>query len=302
MTYVISLSVNGQATSQERKPELSDRMFYDPPSTEAQDDPRRALYARVGDLIIDTTKQRDVNPEKIEKMGSWTWEKAEAITLVEREDGTLAVIEGQHRVIKLKLMDEDIHVWTLVVPAEGVNEAALSKGIATSRKAHNPFEKWDQDRKAGGELENRVTDVLALHDGIYLTDKIRNLTYGNKGIVAVGAVRRIVTTPGTLEEGLDLLDSTITVLVTAFPSLPKKIFEGNMLKAVAGLIYRNDLQPGAEFRRLAERLGATGWTPELWLAEGIHRKTGQTPLDAVTESMAAAYNKGKPKDGGGRIA
>jgi hypothetical protein len=278
---------------------LSDHIIIEPPAERRDgDDPRELVYVRVGDLLVDTTKQREIDQRIIDSMGEWDWAKFEVPTVTRRPDGRLAVGEGQRRIIRRTQEDPDSRVWVVVQNSQE-DEAALAYGITRGRVPHSPFAQWNLQRETGNELQVRAEAVLAAHQVALAGKGDTRYADGSKLITAVAAVRRIMSMPVTLEEGAQLLNATLAVLMGAFPALPRKTFDPTLMKAVAGLIFRNDLK-GDELIRLAQKLdspplatagGETHWTPQLWLNEGTHRKPGQSAQGAVTESIAFAFNK-----------
>jgi hypothetical protein len=256
-----------------------------PPSDAPGDDPRYAWYGRVGDVMIDQNVQRSVNPAKITAMGEWSWPKTEAITLNLRANGDLVAVEGQHRLLKKQAEDPDARMWFMVLTGEK-DEAGVALGIASSRKPHTAYEKWQLALVQGGEMQVAAQDVL---DRLGLTLSNYTRAHGDmQFITAVSAVARVMRTAPTTADGADLLDRTCSVIVAAFVA-QRDMWTSAMLRAVSQVIYRNEMH-GPLLQRLTEVLAKQ--TAVRWNQEVATRRTGQPPAAAIAEAIIADFNRG----------
>lgn len=259
-------------------------VVFTAPETGPGHDPRKMAYFRVGDLVIDQNVQRDVDPGKIEKMGEFDYYLVETPTVIRRADGVLAVIEGQHRVIKMQTdpdYGDDSYVFGVLFEA-GVDEAAIAAAIARSRTRHNPYQLWQLDLAQGKELQVAAQEILGR---LGLEFSKPGTTSSGRRITAVASVGQIMRMEKDLEEGADLLDTVLSVLITAFDD-QQDMFSGLLLKAVAKIVHNN---PGIDIRRLARVLSHQA--PGRWIAEKLHRREGQPALECIGSAIVDDYNR-----------
>jgi hypothetical protein len=255
---------------------------FSPPEPKPGDDPRDMVYVRVGDVVIDQNVQRDVDPAKIEKMGAFDYTLAETPTLVEREDGLLVAVEGQHRVILKQTEDENARMWMTILGSE-VDEPGIALSITRSRKKHSPYQEWNLSLARGEEMQV-AADAVLKDLGLELSGWRGNADHR---IRAVAAVRRVMLSEPTIEEGAELLRTVLSVLAFGFGDMDDA-FSSNLIRAVAALIQRN---PSLDTTRLTATLSKM--TPRRWDAEKAHKRDGQTAVECIATAIAVEYNRGR---------
>lgn len=260
---------------------------YSPPTTGIGDDPRQIVWARFADVEVDQNVQRDVSPAKIEKMKTdgdgFDYSLAETPTLVERENGRLVAVEGQHRVILGQQENPDSSMWMILLGSE-VDEPGIAYSITKSRSKHSAFQEWGLQLAKGEPVQVAADEVLK-RLGLELSNYKRGIPGDNK-IAAVAAVKRLVESEATVEEGAVLLDTTLSTLAFGFGEQEDQ-WASNLIKAVGFLIQRN---PGVNTSRLAATLAKQ--TARRWLQEASHRREGQTAVECIATAITAEYNRG----------
>jgi hypothetical protein len=254
-----------------------------PPEPRPGDDPRQIIYVRVGDVEVDQNVQRDVNPAKLEKMGEFDYTLAETPTVVERENGKLVAVEGQHRLILNQQEDQDRRMWMVLLGSE-VDEPGIAYAITKSRSKHSAFQEWNLQLAKGDEVQVAADEVLK-RLGLELSNYKRGIPGDNK-IAAVAAVKRIVESEPTVEEGAALLDTTLSTMGFAFGEQDDQ-WASNLIKSVGFLIQRN---PGVNTTRLSATLAKM--TARRWLQEASHKREGQTAVECIATAIVAEYNRG----------
>lgn len=252
------------------------------PATRPGDDPRDIVYVRVGDIVIDQNVQRDVSPAKLEKMGAFDYALAETPTLVERADGTLVAVEGQHRVMLLQSEDPDRSMWMVLLGSEA-DEPGIALAITKSRTKHSAFQEWGLALAKREPLQVAADEVLS-RLGLTLSNYKRGIP-GDNRIAAVAAVKRIMELEPTAEEGAALLDTTLSTMGFAFGEQDDQ-WASNLIKAVGMTIHRN---PGINTTRLSATLSKM--TARRWLQETAHRREGQTAVECIAAAIIAEYNR-----------
>jgi hypothetical protein len=257
------------------------------PGPGGKSDPRSVGQVRVGDLVIDQRVQRPVDPVKVDWLTeNWDWSLGDGITLRERPDGSLVVIEGQHRVLGLQGIDPDIEVWVFRTDsANGIDdEAAIALGIAKGRRPHTRVHEWRMRVIAGLEHEIEAEKVLNSLGLNVSTGRSANT------VSSAGTLMRIVhgtlARPRTPQAGAQLLRRTLTAIQTAIPddpAQPGRRYDSAILLAVADLIATH---PHLNLSRLEEKLAARN-APQ-WLT---FRHTTSPAWKGVQSVIKSDYNR-----------
>jgi hypothetical protein len=250
-------------------------------------DPRYVGLVRVGDVLVDQRVQRTISAAKVEMMAAqWDWSLAEVPTLTRRDDGSVVVTEGQHRILALQQRDPDTMIWCLLpTDVEGLSdEAATALGIAKGRRAHNKVQEWKMRVTAGDAHEIAAEQVL----------KGMNLQVteggGNNVIQAAGTVMRIIhgtpSKPLSANAGAHLLQQVLTVcsVIPEEGGKSGRRYDSMIVRAVANIVGHN---PGINLTRLAEKMQSR--TSLQWMA---FRRNATPAWRGIQQVIQADYNRG----------
>lgn len=254
-------------------------------------DPRRIEQVPVVSLIVDPNKQREIrNTRKCQDRAMhWDWTKAEAATVApsRTEAGMYDVIEGQHRIVSLKMaIDLGLAPEDLTFPCfvlSGLSEAQqaqLGVEIPRSRTGHTALEKWNQDLRGGRPHQVMTEHVLAEH-GLSFSQ-----TPSSIAITCVAGVEKLVTRFDA-RTGSDFFDQTLTVLETAYPdghlsSVAR--WQRHLLEVVYDLIVTN--AEHLDHDRLAAKLSLM--PAESWVELGRGPRGGG--VTAIRDELVKRYN------------
>lgn len=253
-------------------------------------DPRKMLHIQVLKLVIDSEPQRAMNMDVVERIANeWDWLRAEAATVVPLGNGKFRVVEGQHRVRALQMIDERAAMYCLVLPAseKGIDiEAKLGRTIATGRRGYSTLAKWVSCVASGEPHEVMANKVMADH-GLRVGQ-----TQSTRTIAAVGAVSKIVhgqkNSPAT---GAELLDKVLTIIMTTWPdhdpSSSTSRFDGRLIEALGLIVTRN---PDVDTKRMSNKLGTK--RAMRWIDDVLNTTSGRSIRDLVAGSIIASYNGG----------
>jgi len=253
-------------------------------------DPRKMNHLAVSRLVIDSEPQRAMNMDVVERIANeWDWLRAEAATVVAIGGGKFRVIEGQHRVRALQLIDNTAAMWCLVLPSSEqgiVSEAKLGRSIATGRRGYSTLAKWVSCVASGEPHEVAASKVLEQH-GLRV-----GLAQSSRTIAAVGAVSKIVhgqkNTPAT---GAEQLDTVLSIILATWPdhdpSSSTSRFDGRLVEALGIIVARN---PGLDVKRMANKLGSK--RAMRWIDDVLNTTSGRSVRDLVAGSIIASYNGG----------
>lgn len=253
-------------------------------------DPRKMNRIRVDKLVIDSEAQRAMNMDVVERIANeWDWLRAEAATVVAIGGGRFRVIEAQHRVRALQMIDETAQMYCLVLPQSEVGvttEAKLGRAIATGRRGYSTLAKWVSSVASNEPHEVAANKVLSDH-GLRVGQ-----AQSSRTIAAVGAVSKIVhgqkNTPAT---GAYQLDKVITIILATWPdhdpSSSTSRFDGRLIEALGLIVARN---PEVDTKRMANKLGTK--RAMRWIDDVLNTTSGRSVRDLVAGSIVASYNGG----------
>jgi hypothetical protein len=254
-------------------------------------DPREFQRLSVHLLLIDQRKQRECDPEKVAKIANeFDWCRFEAITVSRSKERSMYdVVEGQHRVLAARQLSwKEIAVPCLILPAKTTDkqQSQIALDIVQGRRGHSAYEQWRLRYNAGHPHEIFATTVLEKH-GLRVGKAPSAMSIG-----AVATVRRIVHGGGFSPElGSELLDKTLAVITTAFPTHDHESnvsrWDRYLMLAVSTIIVR---WPDYESARLARSLRVRPAGPWVNLGQGAE---GPSPDAAILSSLTAEYNRGR---------
>lgn len=251
-------------------------------------DPRKMNHICVAKLVIDSEPQRALNMDVVERIANeWDWPRAEAATVVPLGNGKFRVVEGQHRVRALQLVDPKAMMWCLVLPVTEVGvdvEAKLGRTIATGRRGYSTLAKWVSCVASGEPHEVLANRVLASH-GLRVGQ-----AQSSRTIAAVGAVSKIVhgqkNSPAT---GAEQLDKVISIILATWPdhdpSSSTSRFDGRLLDALGLIVARN---PDLDAKRMSNKLASK--RAMRWIDDVLNVTAGRSIRDLIAGSIVTSYN------------
>lgn len=124
-------------------------------------------------IMIDRTYQRgdQKTKKKIQEItANWNWQSCNAISVMERSDGLLVAVDGQHRLLASWRRADVIELPCMVFQSHGIpNEASAFIELNTNRKPVSAFSKYRAKLVAGDEVANKIT-AIALANGITIRE------------------------------------------------------------------------------------------------------------------------------------
>lgn len=254
-------------------------------------DPRRMRMIPIALLNIDPNKQREIrnNRKCQERARNWDWNKAEAATVTpsRTEPGHYDVIEGQHRIVSLKMaIDDGLAPGDLTFPCFDVDgltnaqQSALGVEIPRSRMTHSAVEKWRQDVRAGRPHQVQVEVVLARH-GLGFARKPSSV-----GLSCVATVENLVMRYDA-RTGADYFDQTLAILELAYPATSISAvarWNRHLIQAVFDLVVSN--ADRLDHDRLATKMSLM--PAESWVELGRGTRAGGVP--AIRDELVRRYN------------
>jgi len=127
------------------------------------DSPGMLLYVPKGDLHIDHDYQRGPRQSAVSALQSkWSWLACGVLTVAMRADGSLWVVDGQHRLLAARKRSDVQDLPCIVFPSESTQaEASGFVAANKNRKAMTSVSVFRALLVAGDPTANLVNDLLA---------------------------------------------------------------------------------------------------------------------------------------------
>lgn len=265
------------------------------PRLDSDEDPRqfRAIPAR--QLRINGNAQRDLDDaERVARMrNEFDWARFECLTVVQGEDDSYTVVEGQHRARVRQEMNLDGPVPCMVVMASRTvkQQAELGLEIARGRLPHSAYQMFMQAYMAGHEHEVFAVVMLEKY-GVRVGKAPSAMT-----ISAVATVRSIIHGGAfSPEYGAGLLGDTIAILLQTWPTYDHDSnctrWNRHLLLCVAETLIR---YTDVDWDRFSEALKVKPAVQWVNLGKGTHDEPAWV---VIARGVGAQYNRGRRK---GRI-
>jgi len=237
----------------------------------------------VADLYVDANRQRWlVETWVIALLAMWDPDYLGIPVVSRRKDGSLWVIDGQHRIEVLNRLGVTTVACTVYEGLTLREEAKMFLALNRNRKAPYPYDQYRVGLTAGMRTERRM----------FQQAQACGLDYGKTAsaniIGAVTAARRIVDLDSANHE---LLRETLGVAETAW-GRQADTWSANALQAIGKVIHANRVN--IDFKRLARTLTKSPVT--LWDSRAIARSRGgggsESRSDEWTFMIVDEYNHG----------
>jgi len=120
------------------------------------------------------------------------WTKFQVISAMQREDGTLWVTEGQHRLKAILLRDDIQKVPCMVFQSKGVEEESDAfKDINVNRSNPNPYERYNADLAQQDSVARLANTALEWMGAVLVTPGTITNPYGKRSFSAIGKLQEL---------------------------------------------------------------------------------------------------------------
>lgn len=239
---------------------------------------------KLKELKVDHSYQRDISPSLVEKIkNNWDEVASELILVSQRSDGTLWIINGQHRTAAARLLGQE-KIWARIVKGLGPAQEAALRLKTNVRMTDRPLERFRASVVAGDEDSIGIVKLLARLD-----TEINVSPTLEAGINAVTAVENIYTADNgaTLQETLEFIKGTYNVVGGRYTTAP-------ILRAVAWFVTRHS-GGEANFERMQELLKGFGISAWDRRARVLQAEMGGTLWLNYYRAMISIYNEKLPE-------
>jgi hypothetical protein len=246
-------------------------------------------YVPIAKMFVDPSYGRELEVPYLNRLlKEWDERALGVIYLSYRDDGRLAIIDGQHRVAaatRKNLVDMAARVYLDLTLQD---EARLYRLFAV-RRGQTPLVKYHAALTEGQTQARQIQQVL---NSLDLTASNYN---GPKRVRAIGALTSVIT-----RYDVDMLDLTMRTLYTSFGD-HSTAFAAEFVSGMAAFIVRYEEK--ATWTRLVERLRKAG--PEEMMRRYVAMKqamgmnshnSGGTSGGMMARVFKAVYDNGLPED------
>jgi hypothetical protein len=235
-------------------------------------------------LNIDPAYQRSIDTGSSQKLirriaGNWNWDMCQPLVVAKREDGTLWVIDGQHRLAAARLRHDIYDLPCVIVPS--ASRSAEAKAFVALNQERRPLTALDLFKAAleagDGDAQAIARAMAAAGLTLAHTTNYDSLKPGQ--IVNVGGLQRVHAAHGEA-----VVRDALAIGAAAFEGQALRYFGTIFPGIVAAVVALPGLRGARDIEFLAMVLG--GGTQEDWVAD-IRRAQAAAP-DLNLRSAAEA--------------
>lgn len=244
----------------------------------------------VATIVTDERYQRELVPARVRRIvRNFDARQLGALEVSERDDGTIAIFDGQHRLEALKELGiETAPCFVHKLTAE--DEAGLFVRLQMDRKAPSPVERFRAQVFSGDEQAVAVEDI-AIEAGFVIWNRER--AGQHNAIRAINALERIYK-----REGAETLRATLTTVADLWAG-DERSTDGYLLEGVAEFLRGYANRYGSEER---DRLREVAPTVILRRALGSMQGGGSYARHAIAaELRKIAGVRGRPSSSRPRL-
>lgn len=230
-------------------------------------------------LNVDRSYQRDVSITLVEQIrNNWDEVASELILVSKRDDGTLWIVNGQHRTAAARLKGEK-KIWARVVSGLGPEQEAALRLKTNVRLTDRPLERFRAQVRAGDPESLAIVSIVK-RVGSHVNES-PSAEEGINSITTLEAIYRV-------DDGALLL-STLEFVKDTFGEIRGKSAISYILRSVAWFLMRHS---DANMERVAANLKGIGPA-----ALDRHARTIQATMGGALwlnyyRSMIELYNEG----------
>lgn len=209
-------------------------------------------WISVDELKIDEAYQRAIDAPQSQRLildiaCNWDWSLCGPLNVSRRPDGSLYVLDGQHRLAGAKMRSDIPHLPAIISRFAAVkDEAVFFVKANTARKNPTPLDKFNARCLAGDETALAIRGLVQSAN-LSIARSTYTLKPGEVGCVAV--LQRLFK-----QYGAKLLSAALVNMAEAFPSEPLRVAD-ELLPGLCLILYQaaDDFDPDLLVETLASR-------------------------------------------------
>lgn len=240
----------------------------------------------VGRLSIDAEYQRSTDNDASQRLiksiaANFDWRLCAPLVVSRRPDGTLAVIDGQHRTLAARRRGDIPHLPCCVFSYSGPEEEA--KMFIAANRARKPMNRLDDFHAALAAGDDQALEIQRLvHDaGLRVTRNTASAAW------KPGEIAFTASISSTLRKyGPGIVSAALTNIAEAFPD-QKVVHSGSIFSGLVKVLTSPpaDFDPDRLFQALL-RYSADEWGS---FVTGL--KGGETRATAIRDALLMAYDE-----------
>lgn len=252
-------------------------------------DPPSLEWLAVGRLLIEPAYQRATDGDKSRRIiagmvREWNWALCQPLVASRRHDGSIYVIDGQHRLEGAKKRGDIPHLPCTVLPAlDHAGEAAAFVALNTKRQALSQTDVF-AGMLAAGDADALALEKLLAETGWALARHTNTADYKPGQLACAPMLARALKAQGEAP-----VRNALTTLREAFPDRPVRT-ASRLLQALMLLFgdetYWKRVDPDALVTALADAAD-----PADWISEGYEvrrRNPAISTREGIAEAMVQA--------------
>lgn len=160
-------------------------------------------FRRIPDLLIDDSYQRSIETGPSQSLVrriavNWDWSLCQPLVVARRDDGSLWVIDGQHRLAAARLRNDLYDLPCVVVPSRSpADEAAAFVALNQERRPLSKMDVFRAALEAGDEQAGIIQAAMDAH-GYSLAKSTNPDTWKPLQITNVGGLQRCLALQGAV--------------------------------------------------------------------------------------------------------
>lgn len=240
-------------------------------------------WIAVDRLQVDPAYQRATDGEKSRRLIAsmarcWDWSLCQPLVVARRNDGSLFVVDGQHRCEGARSRGDIAHLPCVILSAiDAEAEAATFVALNTQRQRLSQTDLFHA-MLAAGDTDAQATAAIIAETGWKIARGSNAASYGPGYLACAPALTRALAC-----HGAPVVRNALTALREAYPDTAFNT-AATMLKALI-MIFRDgdleDCEPDLLIETLAEA------EPDIWIDSGHDHRRRHQALSRI-EALAAA--------------
>lgn len=249
-------------------------------------DPPTIEWIKVDRLSIDSVYQRSTDNDASRRLiasiaANFDWRLCAPLVVSRRPDGTLSVIDGQHRTVAAKQRGDIPHMPCCVFNYSGPEEEA--RMFISANRARKPMNRLDDFHAALAAADEDALEINRLvNDAGLAVSRNTSSTAWAPGEIAFTA-----SIASTLRKhGAQIVSAALTNIAEAFPG-QKVVHSGSIFLGIVKVLTSppQDFDPDRLFQAML-RYDAEGWGS---FVTGL--KGGDTRATAIRDALLMAYEE-----------
>lgn len=249
-------------------------------------DPPTIEWIKVDRLSIDAVYQRSTDNEASRRLiasiaANFDWRLCAPLVVSRRPDGTLSVIDGQHRTVAAKQRGDIPHMPCCVFNYQGPEEEA--RMFISANRARKPMNRLDDFHAALAAADEDALEInrLVIEAGLTITRNTASSAWKPGEIAFTASIASTLR-----KHGEQIVSAALTNIAEAFPD-QKVVHSGSIFLGLVKVLTSppEGFDPDRMFQALLR------YSAEEWGSFVTGLKGGDTRATAIRDALLMAYEE-----------